>query len=315
MVDAGVAEILDANRHQLQGNQVKPTELFSICSALPFMDTHRLVVVTGLLDAYEPKKGRGRGRRGDGGQSALPLGGWKELKRAVPEMPETTLLVFTAGPIEAGNPMLRLLRPLAQVQTLSAPAGEGLARWIKESAKQKHASISPTAIKLLTDLVGNDLWTLDLELEKLSLYASGRTIEESDIRELVSQVREANIFSAVDAMIDGTPGRALRLLRQLWQDGRDFPYLIAMMERQLRLLALARDLMDKGVPQAEVGKRLGALSQFVLRKTLEQARRHSLQDITGRYHRLLEADLAVKRGIMAPDLALELLVVDHAPVT
>ena len=161
--------------------------------------------------------------------------------------------------------------------------------------------------------MGNDLWTLDQELEKLSLFATGRTIEESDVREMVVQVREANIFEAVDAMIGGKPGLALRLFHQLREDGQEVPYIIAMLERQLRLLALARESMDLGLPRADMGKRLGTNSDFVVRKTIEQARRHSWQDITDRYRRLLEADLAIKRGILGPDLALELLVAEQAP--
>ena len=101
--------------------------------------------------------------------------------------------------------------------------------------------------------MGNDLWTLDRELEKLSLFAFERTIEEPDVVELVSQVREANIFGAVDAMIEGQPAVALRLLHQLRQDGREVSYIIAMVERQLRLLALARESMDKGVAHSGNG--------------------------------------------------------------
>ncbi len=228
-------------------------------------------------------------------------------------MPDTTVLVFIDGALTDSNPLLRLLKPMAKIQSLNAPSGEGLARWIKDAAQEKGATISPTAIKSLTDLVGSDLWTLDRELEKLSLYATGRIIEEKDVGELVAQVREANIFAAVDAMIEGRPGVALRLLHQLRQDGRDISSIIAMVERQLRLMALARDSMEQGLSQAEVGKRLGTTSDFVVRKTLDQARRHSWQSITARYRRLLEADLAIKRGIMEPDLALELLVAEQAP--
>ena len=194
------------------------------------------------------------------------------------------------------------------MEDLAAPTGEALARWIKESAEAKGSSISPAAIRSITDLVGNDLWTLDQELEKMSLYASGREINESDIQMMVSQVREASIFAAVDAMIDGRPSIALRLLHQLREDGREAPYIIAMVERQLRLLALARDSIDKGVPRNEIGGRLGTSSDFVIRKTLEQARRHSWRNIIGRYNQLLETDLAIKQGRLEPDLALELLV-------
>ncbi len=315
--DAGVQALLEANRHQLRGGQVKPAELLGVCNALPFMDPRRLVVVEGLLATLERRTGerrtgRRRGRSGSASQPAPAVGGWKELARAVPEMPETTVLVFVDGPLSDRNPMLRLLRPVAQVRALSAPIGEALARWIKESARQKGAGISPAAIRCLSDLVGNDLWTLDRELEKLSLYAFGRSIQESDVAELVSQVREANIFAAVDAMIDGRPGVALHLLHQLRQDGREVPYIFVMVERQLRLLALARHSMDRGVPQKALSAHLGVPSQFVLRKTVEQARRHSWQDITGRYRRLLEADLAIKRGRLDPDLALELMAADQA---
>ena len=316
--EAGIAELLDANHHQLQGNQINPAELIGVCGALPFMDSHRLVVVTGLLYRHERRSGErrrggGRSQRSEGGQPAPSLGGWEDLPKAIPEMPDTTVLVFIDGTLTDSNPLFRRLKPVSNVQVLKAPSGEGLARWIKDVAQQKGATISPTAIKSLTDLVGSDLWTLDRELEKLSLYATGRAIEERDVGELVAQVREANIFAAVDAMIEGRPGVALRLLHQLRQDGREISSIIAMVERQLRLMALARDSMEQGLSQAEVGKRLGTTSDFVVRKTLDQARRHSWQGITARYRRLLEADLAIKRGIIEPDLALELLVAEQAP--
>ena len=125
---------------------------------------------------------------------------------------------------------------------------------------------------------------------------------------MVAQVREASIFAAVDAMIDGRATMALRLLHQLKEDGREAPYIIGMVERQLRLLALARDSLDKGVPVPEIGGRLGVSSDFVIRKTLEQARRHPWGDIVWRYNRLLETDLAIKQGQLEPELALELLV-------
>lgn len=324
---AGGETPLDSNRHVLHGNQVRLPELLGICQALPFLDSRRLVVVEGLLATLEGRAVRAgrtaRGRRSEA-PAAESLGGWEALAPAIPQMPETTLLVLVDGPVAEGNPLLRVLRPVTQVQHLTAPAGEPLARWIKSSAQQKGASISPAAIRCLADLVGSDLWTLDRELEKLSLYAGGRAssgkavssapaqIEEADVREQVASVREASIFAAVDAILEGKPAVALRLLQQLPQGGRDPVFILVMVERQLRLLALARHLEEQRVPQAEMTTRLGVASQFVATKALEQARRHSWPDITWRFQRLLEADLAIKTGRQEPDLALELLVADLA---
>jgi DNA polymerase-3 subunit delta len=311
IAEAGASDVLEANRHRLIGSQAKPGELLSMCNALPFMDDCRLVIVEGLLGTAE-SQGRGRGRgRGRGSSSDSGVAGqWQALGDAIPQMPDTTVLVFTDGALGANNPLLRMLRPVAQVEELSAPSGEALARWVKSTVEAKGASISPSANRSITDLVGSDLWTLDQELEKLALYCSGREIQETDVGEMVSQVREANIFVAVDAMIDGRPGVALKLLHQLKEDGKEAPQIIGMVERQLRLLALARDAIDREMPQSEMKGRLGTSSDFVVRKTSEQARRHSMPEIIWRYNRLLETDLAIKQGRMDPDLALELLVGD-----
>ena len=312
ITESGASDVLEANRHRLTGSQTKPGELLSMCNALPFMDDYRLVIVEGLLGTAE-SQGRGRRRgpsRDTKGGDSKSSDQWQVLRDAIPQMPDTTILMFTDGPLGANNPLLRLLKPVAQVEELSAPSGEALARWVKSTAEAKGSSISPSAIRSITDLVGNDLWTMEQELEKLALYCSEREIQEADVGEMVSQVREASIFAAVDAMIDGRPGVALRLLHQLKDDGREAPYIISMIERQLRLLALARDSQDRGAPQSELRGRLGTSSDFVVRKTAEQARRHSMPEIIWRYNRLLETDLAIKRGRLGPDLALELLVGD-----
>ena len=309
IAESGASDVLEANRHRILASQAKPGELLSMCNALPFMDDYRLIVVEGLLGTAETS---GRGRRRNSPAESGVAAQWQPLSEAIPLMPVTTILIFTDGSLSANNPMLRIVGSVSEVEALSAPSGEALARWVKSTVEAKGASISPAANRSITDLVGSDLWTLDQELEKLALYCAGREIKETDVGEMVSQVREASIFAAVDAMIAGRANVALRLLHQLKDDGQEAPYIISMIERQLRLLALARDSIDRGLPQSELKGRLGTSSDFVVRKTSEQARSHSMPEIIWRYNRLMDTDLAIKRGKLEPDLALELLVGDAA---
>ncbi|MDA0733713.1 MAG: DNA polymerase III subunit delta [Chloroflexi bacterium] len=308
--DLGEQTLLDSNYHRLQGGQVKLPELLSVCNALPFMDPLRLILVEGLLGTFESRSGAGRSRGGRSASSGKNVGDWDALAQAIPQMPDTTRLVFIDGPISASNPLLQRLKPVCVTHPAIAPTREMLSLWIKNNAQQKGAGISPAAIRSLADLVGSDLWTLDRELEKLSLYCTGRNIEEDDVRDMVSQIRETSIFNAVDAIIDGNAAAAFRLLRELLHDGRDATYIISMVGRQLRLLSLVKYLTDQGVGGGELGSKVGINSQFALRKTMDQARRHSWPVIRQRYQRLLDADLAIKRGRQEPDLALELLVAD-----
>ena len=90
------------------------------------------------------------------------------------------------------------------------------------------------------------------------------------------------------------------------------PYIITMVARQLRLIALAKELGQRGMGQNDIGAQIGVTAQYPLRKTLEQSRRLSWEDLRVRYRRLLDADLAIKRGRQEPDAALELMVADLA---
>ncbi len=312
--DAGASDLMDSNRHRVVAGQTQVAEVVAMCNSLPFLDTVRLVEIEGALATQENSRGgRGGGSRGRSTRrQSSPRDGWLQLADAIPEMPDSTVLILVDGDVADNNAMLRALSDSCQIHKQAAPNGPALNQWVKQVAAEKGASISPPAINAITEMIGNDLWTLDRELEKLSLYAAEREITDGDVRALVPYAQEANIFTAVDAVMDGKPGEALRLLAQLMQDGREPLYVIAMIERQLRLIALARDLTDRGVAQPELGRRMGTNSDFVVRKTLGQARRVSQREIAMKYQRLLECDLAIKQGRLDPAVSLELLVADLA---
>ena len=304
-------DVMESNHHKLAAAQTQPAEAIATCNSLPFLDSVRLVEMEGVLATAEgsgSQRGRGRSNR----RQAASNSGWMALAEAIPQMPDTTLLVLVDGDVSDNNPLLRALADHCRIHKQAAPTGQGLNQWVKRTVEDKGGSITPPAIHAITEMVGNDLWTLDRELEKLSLYATGREITEPDVRSLVPYAQEANIFAAVDAIMDGRPGEALRLLTQLMYDGREPLYIIAMIERQLRLIALARDLSERGVVQPELGRRMGANSDFVVRKTLGQARRMTLPQISVKYQRVLESDLAIKQGRLDPEVSLELLVADLA---
>lgn len=320
--EAGAGDLMESNRQRITAAQGQPAATLAMCQSLPFLEPIRLVEIEGALATQE---GAGGGRGGGSGSSSRSRGAgagggrrggagssnsWMQLAEAIPQLPDSTLLIFTDGDIGARNPLLRALSATATVHKQTAPSGADLDRWIKQTASEHGAAITPPAVRALNEMVGSDLWTLDRELAKLSLYAAGREIGEPDVRALVPYAPDTNIFAAVDAIIDRRPGDALRLLTQLMREGREPLYLIAMIERQLRLMALARDLADRGVPQNEMGRRMGTNSDFVVRKTLGQARRANLPAIAGMYRRALRSDLDIKTGRMEPEVSLELLVAD-----
>ena len=127
----------------------------------------------------------------------------------------------------------------------------------------------------------------------------------------MANVREANIFAAVDAALEGRSGVAIRMMHRLLDSGRPAAYLITMVARQVRLLLLAKDLKARGVANADMGRRL-SLSGYPLRKTLEQEGRFTRDRLARAYHCVLEADLSIKTGGSDERLAVDLLVAELA---
>ena len=124
--------------------------------------------------------------------------------------------------------------------------------------------------------------------------------------------REANIFMAVDAMIEGRAGVAIGQVHLLLQAGRPAAFVLAMMARQVRLLILAKELKSRRVPQGELGGRLG-LAGYPLRKTLEQAGKTDAQRLVDMHRRLVEADLSIKSTGADEELILDVLIAESSP--
>lgn len=301
-------EMLSINTTVLEGAQTTPPEVMVACDTVPFLGRHRLVIVQRLLRRFEPPQ-HGRGHA----QPGPSLGPWQALVDYAERLPESTVLVLTDGELSPGNSLLSPLAAVAKVKEFRPlKYGAVLEEWIQRRAGDKGMLLSAQAVRLLADSLGNDLWALDRELEKLATYAPGRRIEEDDVRTLVGPARAINIFSLVDAVVEGRASAALRLLRQLMGTGVEGLHLLALLERQYRLLLLAQEWQREGASPQEIAQHLGIGKPFVLRKVLEQAALYRLPRLKSAYRRLLEADLAIKRGQQDPGLALDLLIADLA---
>jgi len=299
--------MLASNTVVLEGQRTSLAEVTATCDTVPFLAAHRLVIVEGLLARLA---GAGRGRRGGRGPSA-ETAAWLPLADYVGRMPPSTHLVLIDGELQGENPLRDALGGKGEVREFRPLNPRAIPDWVRSRARSLGLTLSPGAVRLLADFVGNDLWTLAGELEKLSIYAGGRPVGEEEVRALVTAVRETSVFPLVDAIVEGRPAAAVRLLRQLLRQESGVPYILAMIQRQLRHLAVAREMMDAGASSRRIGEAL-RLRDFALDKLLEQAPRYPPQRLRAAFRRLLEADLQIKRGVYHDELALELLVHDLA---
>ena len=176
-----------------------------------------------------------------------------------------------------------------------------------QRARLRSAQLTADAIDQLVAYAGNNLRLLDQELAKLATYADGAPIGDDDVFRLVAYTREASVFEMVDAVGRRDTRHALRKLHDLLNDGEAAQYLLIMIARQVRLLLLARDALDRGVSTYDLPGELG-VHPFVAQKVGDQARNFSLAGLKSLHDQLVELDWAVKSGRLAPEAGLDLLV-------
>ncbi len=305
---AGPDELRDVNSTTLAADDLGPNAVMSAAFTVPFLAERRVVVVKGLLSKFD-RGARGRSAARGRGSGQSDIAPWSSMVEQLPSMPPTTHLAFVDGGVGRNNPLLRKLAPMSEVHEFPLPRDRGMAGWIAQRATELNVDIEPAACAVLADAVGRQPRLIDSELRKLSLYASGRRAVVDDVREMVAYVREANIFQAVDAVIDGRTGVALRLVRRIMDDGNPAAYLMTMIARQVRLLLMAKDMEVRRLPRDEIGRRL-RLSGWVLNKTLQQASRLSLSHLAEVHARLIETDLTLKTKPIEEQLAIELLIAE-----
>ncbi|MDM8000529.1 MAG: DNA polymerase III subunit delta [Dehalococcoidia bacterium] len=296
----GDSESLSLNTAVFEGRHLMPSQLIEACTAVPFLASHRLVIVEGLLERFEPSAS---------GKRPL-ISEWQPLIDFLPAKPPSTVLVFIDGKLAKNNAMLRKLAKAASVHEFPVMKGPRLEEWVRSRAAEQGAAISPRAIGLLIETAGEDLWVLANEIDKLALYAKGGRIEEAHVVRAASQAREASIFAMVDAIAEKRLSAAMRLLHQLLNEGTPPTHLLTMMGRQVRLMLQAKELARQRLSLEEKREQLGLSWNFPIDKLFKQSAAHSRQRLIDIYQRILDTDVAIKSGKWPDELALDLLVVE-----
>ena len=304
----GDQTLLVANTTTLDGYQVTLDQLKTVCETVPFLAEKRLVIVTGLLERFEPKDKSSRRRKNT--HKTNQQDNYKSLAAYITEIPDSTILVLIDSRVKSNNPLFREISTKAEVKSFPLLRDTKLRQWIQKYVANEGGSISHQAVNLVAKLVGSNLRTMANEINKLLLFASGRRIEEEDVSLVVIQAQEANVFTMVDAILGFKAKLAEQSLQQLLQRGAAPAYLLVMLSRQAQLIVRAKELRNQRKPDTEIQNRLGLIAEFALRRTLEQADRYSLERLKQLYHKLLEADLSIKTGRYDGELTLNILIAE-----
>lgn len=223
---------------------------------------------------------------------------------------DSVVVVYETGETDKNNPLFKsLCQKPVMFQEFNLLSSQRLIEEVGQMFRAAKTAIAPKALEKLVFYVGNDLWRMSQEMEKLINYKGGAAIEEKDIDFLIKPKISSDIFATIDALAERKKAAALHLISRHLEKGDDPLYIFSMLVYQIRNLLNVKSLVEKGVAYPDLAKIL-KIHPFVIKKTFWQIKQFSLPGLKKIHQQLFEADLAIKIGKIDARLAVERIIMD-----
>lgn len=220
-----------------------------------------------------------------------------------------TTLALVASELKKDAPIVKAVRGTGDVLAYDVPL-RGLPAWVAEQFKLRQATADLEACRVLIELVGDDLYELATEVDKVATWADGERVGVAEIEALVAPRAQSPGFALTDAWgsrdVAGVLKASERLLDRTGDPrSRTIPRLVGTLTTHLTRIRTCRALDAEGVAPKDAAAQL-KMHPFYVQKLYAQARNYSEQELRGVTVRLAQLDLALKGGSrLAGDLELE----------
>lgn len=171
-----------------------------------------------------------------------------------------------------------------------------LLSWISQHTQTLGGNISKEATALLSDKIGNDLWRINSEIEKLVSFSRGVSITASDVQTLVSGIEDENIFLLTNALLEKNKKRAMEVSRGFISAGMSETEILSGCLWQIKKMLLLKSAGSRLPSNPYILSQKLFLHPFVVKKILPELHNFHTDELKNMYQRLLSIDYQIKTG-------------------
>lgn len=224
------------------------------------------------------------------------------LKQSIPEF--TKVIIITSKEINTTRTDTIIVKdytmPMNQVEM-----------WIEKKTKENGKIISKEATRELIKRLDTNFYLLSSEIKKLSMYIEDRKeIKIEDVKEIVKEIPEDDIFGFVDAIMFDKREKALNLLDYFLKSNNQENIVLYQILRTFSTYLIVNDLKNKEKHNLkEINDYLkNIFGTYLRRQTLEEIIRNldkiNISTLLKQYVYLTDLDVKSKTGEIDLPLAL-----------
>ncbi len=283
------------NLHQFDGNKLDMEQVAAAVESMPFMAEQRCVVIA----PFKPESLNSRDR---------------ELFDSLLEapVPTTVLILLINDPEFLPKKNAKAKKLLAQVDHVGAVMelnrrSEGdMIKFLQKKAKANGCSISRELCQYMLERCEDDMLSLSNELEKLCAYAGMGEISKEQIDDVTVKAVSARIYDLAKAILAQRSDQSMGILQELIYLRYQPTVILGALSGAYMDLYIAKCALEAGKGQTEIAKNFEYRGRdFVIRNSLRDCRRYSIEQLRKSIACLADCDLKMKSSRVDSNILLE----------
>jgi len=277
------------NFNSFQGKNPDVREIISLADTMPFFAERRLILIDG---------------------SGFFKGAPEELVAYLPQIPDTTCMVFCETEVDKRNRLYKKVKEIGYAAELKRQDAARLMQWAAGILARDGRKITRQVMEYFLERTGDDMENIKSELEKLVCYTMGREVITKEDVDAVGTVHVTNrIFEMVSAIVSRNTKKAMDLYEDLLTLREPPMRILFLIARQFNQLLQVKELASEGNDRGSIASKV-KVPPFVAGKLITQARAFTGEQILSYVKQCVEYEEAVKTGKLSDRMAVELLIVE-----
>ncbi len=299
-------DFADFNLKKLDGKDTNLNEINDCVSSFPMMSEYTCTVVKDFpLSDYI-------GDRGKVNEDFLGI---------IEDLPETTVLIFWMDTIEVDEKntkwtkIIKLFDQFGACAKIDKRTRSALEKLLIVSAAKKDCTLSRECAAYIVQLVGEDMSTLQNELNKVCAYAGNGDITKEQIDKTVIISVEAKIFNLSRMIVRGEADKAFENLANLFKLREEPVVISAILSKAFVDMYRVKAAKEAGIPYTKLADDFPSAYKgrgFLLDNAASDGSRYALTQLKKALDILSDADRRLKSTgeddkIIIEELVLRLL--------